>query len=170
MDVYVSKPIQLEELTRALAAVTIRTDAEMLTPPQAGPPFNRSELLERTGHDLGLVRELTDLWRADAGRLLDDLRTAIAAGDATGVRNTAHTLKGAVGNFGANAAMATASRLEVLGKTGDLQSAAVTLSDLEAELNRLGPALERLLDELTSAPREVRHAARPELSSGARGR
>jgi CheY-like chemotaxis protein len=171
MDVYVSKPIQLEELTRALAAVTIRADADILTPPPPpGPPFNRSDLLERTGHDVGLLRELTDLWRTDAERLRADLHSAIDDGNAAALCSVAHTLKGAVGNFGANVAMAAAARLEALGKVGDLRAAADALSDLEAELDRLGPALERLLDELTAAPREVRHGSRSELTSGARGR
>src|SRR5205085_110670 len=78
MDEYVAKPIQPDDLARALAAVT---DA-----PTAEPPIDRAAVLSRVCHDATLLREISDLFRADAPRLMADIREGMAAGDAARVR------------------------------------------------------------------------------------
>ena len=76
--------------------------------------------------------------------LLDNIRAAIAAGDAVKLRQAAHTLKGALGTVGAEAEAELARQLESLGKDDNLAVAAPLLAKLE-------PLVARLIDTLRSA-------------------
>ncbi|HEY1377920.1 MAG TPA: PAS domain S-box protein [Gemmataceae bacterium] len=140
MDEYVSKPIRPDDLARALTAVA----------PPAEPPLDRDALLARVANDADLLRELSELFREDAPRLLADIRDGVAAGDADRVCRAAHTLKGAAGNFGAAQAAAAADRVELLSRGGDLRAAAAAVPSLEVALRQFQPALDRLLVELSA--------------------
>ena len=59
--------------------------------------------------------------------------------------HAAHELKGCLGNFSAAPAFAAAEKLEVLARDGQIADAETAARQLEAELGRLHPALERLL-------------------------
>ena len=76
------------------------------------------------------------------------MREAIGRGDAIQVYRLAHTLVGAVGIFGAPAAAASAVRLEAMGREGKLTGAEEAWKRLDAELNRLKPALIALTAEV----------------------
>jgi HPt (histidine-containing phosphotransfer) domain-containing protein len=101
------------------------------------------------GGDLHLLRKLADLFLVDRPRVLGEIRDAIARGDAPRLRIAAHTLKGAVGNLGACAAFEAALKLEMMGRAGDLCSAAGALAALEDTLDRLEPAV---ADLMTGSP------------------
>jgi two-component system sensor histidine kinase/response regulator len=121
MDDYLAKPIRGEDLLAAIARLTsARTPA-----PAYGP-----ELLSRMS---GVFLEFYPGWLAT-------IREALARGDAAGVMETAHTLKGSVSHFDAGAAEA-ALRLEKIGQGNDLSAAGEALAALEAALDKLRPAL-----------------------------
>jgi HPt (histidine-containing phosphotransfer) domain-containing protein len=84
------------------------------------------------------------LFNADCPHLRAEIRQAVAAGDAPKLKRAAHTLKGAVSNFGARRTVEAAQRLEALGKQGDLTGAGEAAAVLEEELERLLPALAAL--------------------------
>jgi signal transduction histidine kinase/HPt (histidine-containing phosphotransfer) domain-containing protein len=150
MDGYVAKPIQAHELLRAIAGV-VPADA----PAEAAAPERRpaDEVLDRAaavqcvGGDRRLLGEIVRLFAGQCPRWVADIRDAVARGDANRLRQAAHALKGAVGNFGARAAFAEAQRLEWMGRDGDLAAAAGACADLEKQLERLLPALAALADE-----------------------
>ena len=86
-----------------------------------------------------LLSELVDILRAESPRLLANLRQSVEAGDARGVREAAHAIKGTVGNFGGHAASEAARVLEVMGRDGVLNGAGAAVARLElavAELER----------------------------------
>jgi PAS domain S-box-containing protein len=143
MDDYITKPIQAEDLQRVLSPTSTPR------PPQT-PPLDRSALMHRVSGDVGLLREMTDLFRDDGPRLLADVEEAVTLGDARRLKHAAHTLKGAVSNFGAEPAIAAAQRLEAMGQRGDLDGAGDALSELRAALGRFQPALEQLVVELST--------------------
>src|SRR5262249_54097849 len=66
---------------------------------------------------------------------------AIAHGDGRALERAAHSLKGTVMSFGAQTAGATALRLEVIGRSGDLTQAALVGAELEREVTQLWHAL-----------------------------
>jgi len=88
-------------------------------------------LSEHVGGDAGLFQQLVQVFLDDLPRQLERLRAALTAGDAPGVRLSAHTLRGYVGLF--SPAVATlAEELALRGRRGDLQGSAALVGELEA--------------------------------------
>ena len=143
MDGYLAKPLQLRELTDAIARVV----------PGAGRPARRARsvrrrapstarldaprLLERVGGDRKALVRIVRTFRADYPKQLVLLRDAVAAGDAAGLRRAAHALKGAVSNFAAAPATEAAMALQAMGDRQDLGAARGALVRLELELESL---------------------------------
>jgi HPt (histidine-containing phosphotransfer) domain-containing protein len=69
----------------------------------------------------------------------------LAPGDAARVRRVAHTLKGAVANFGPSPALDFAFRLEIQGRDGNLNDATALLAQREDAVTRLIQALDEAL-------------------------
>lgn len=81
------------------------------------------------------------LFLTECPRQLNAVRQAVAAGDAKALEQSAHLLRGSVGNFVATEATAAAARLEAFGRSGDLSLATDALRALEAAVDRLTLAL-----------------------------
>jgi HPt (histidine-containing phosphotransfer) domain-containing protein len=88
-----------------------------------------------------MLQEIVRLFFAEAPALLARIQTAIAHGDGRALERAAHSLKGTVMSFGAQAAGAAALRLEVLGRGGDWTQAITACAELEREIAQLGNAL-----------------------------
>ncbi|MBC8117053.1 MAG: response regulator, partial [Candidatus Saccharimonas sp.] len=67
----------------------------------AEPAFNLTTALARVRGDAEFLKELIGLFLEESAELMRDLRQAIDRQDATQVQRTAHSLKGAAGNFAA---------------------------------------------------------------------
>jgi HPt (histidine-containing phosphotransfer) domain-containing protein len=105
---------------------------------------NREAALDRVGGDEELLAEIARLFIEDYPRMIDDIRAAVAANDATNLEHAAHALKGSVANFGADPARDAAFELEKMGRSRDLSSAAAALARLESVFAKLLPELEAL--------------------------
>jgi PAS domain S-box-containing protein len=138
MDGYVSKPVQARRLEQAIDDVLDRFPTCGCTP----APFDPTPLLERLGGDLALSQELAHLFRAETPHRLEEMRAAVAAGDAALVVQAAHTFKGSAGTLGAAEVSAAARRLEHIGRAGNLDEAPAALRALEDLTRRLLAALE----------------------------
>jgi PAS domain S-box-containing protein len=141
MDDYISKPVQREELLRILnwASDQSRMRFETGDPAEDGDSprasaIDRASALERLGGDEELFAELATLFRQEAPRFLQEIREALAAGDAVGVQRTAHGLKGAAGYLGGKLVADLGFKLEQIGGSKDLTAAPVALQSLEEEL------------------------------------
>ncbi|MEO7272107.1 MAG: response regulator, partial [Vicinamibacterales bacterium] len=151
MDEYISKPIDSARLLALIDRVAAGAAAEPLpvaTPPPPPPspaPVPAScdvdSFIERVGGDVDLAREMATLFIPDAIRLMDGIREAVAAGHAERLRQEAHALKGAAGNFNATRVVASALDLELMGKSGDLARATAVFATLEADATLLLAAL-----------------------------
>ena len=97
--------------------------------------------LERVGGDERLLREIAVLFLDECPRVMGEIRSAVEAGDAGALELAAHSLKGSVGNFGADRVFQAALRLEAIGRGRDLSSAREALSDLVSAMDSLRPAL-----------------------------
>jgi CheY-like chemotaxis protein len=149
MDDYVAKPIQAQELLRAIEA----RFPSALPAPAAGPAeapaarvFDGAVALERVGGDRELLKDLAGVFLSESPAMLAEVREAVARRDALRLKRAAHTLKGAVGTFGAAASVAAALRLETMGREGNLVGAEEAWRALEEAVARLGPALAELRD------------------------
>ncbi len=79
--------------------------------------------------------------------MVSQIRAAVAAGDADALQRSAHSLKGSVSNFGADAAYHAAFALEVMGRSGDMGQAKTGLVALEDSLEYIHPALLELASQ-----------------------
>jgi HPt (histidine-containing phosphotransfer) domain-containing protein len=105
---------------------------------------DRDALLDRVGGDEDLMREITAIFLAEYPELIQDIERAVAAGDAKGLERAAHSLKGSVSNFGAEAATQAAYRLEAMGRKGQIDEAPAALAELLVQFQQLHPVLEEL--------------------------
>jgi PAS domain S-box-containing protein len=148
MDQYVAKPIQVQELIDVLESTAPASPPAPLTAAAClEEVVDWAVALKRVGGDRELLRELAGVFLGECPRWMAELRQAVAGHDALTLRRVAHTLKGSMGQFGAEAAWAAALRLETMGRDGDLAGAPEACAALEEQLRRLLPVLAQLTKE-----------------------
>ncbi|MEW6313816.1 MAG: response regulator [Pseudomonadota bacterium] len=181
MDGYVSKPLQptelLNEMRRVLgqavpapagsgvpqaAVPVVAAGAAASQPaPEEAPVgevfavFDYGEALARMGDSVELLQEIVKMFIEHHQQYIQDIRDAIASGDAYRVERAAHTLKGTVGNLSAHAAFAAARKLEQTGRMAALDQVPEEFAALEREMTRLLPVLEALLASPVDVKAEV---------------
>ncbi|MEQ1946606.1 MAG: Hpt domain-containing protein [Bryobacteraceae bacterium] len=106
--------------------------------------LDREAALIRVGGDEELLHEIAQIFLEDYPKSLDDLREAGMHGDAHRVERTAHGLKGAAANFGAQPVVDAALTLEKMGRQHDLSDFTTALSALEQTLSKFKHELEDL--------------------------
>jgi PAS domain S-box-containing protein len=138
MDDYLSKPIRIDELSRALARCR----------PQPARETIEHAALDRLASSLGggdegreAVAELVDTFLDDAAVLMATLRAAVERSDAEEARRAAHTLKSNAATFGAPSLSVLCRELETLGRHGELDAAPALVEQAEAEWRRVREAL-----------------------------
>ena len=150
MDGYLPKPIRVAQLREVIdRLIGGKTEAPVATAPVrplADPSFDPEDVLALVEGDRGLLAELVDIFRAEYPRLLANLRHSVEKGDARGVQEAAHAIKGTVGNFGAPAASEAARALEVMGREGALTGAGAGVARLEHAVDELDRNLVRMTD------------------------
>ena len=90
------------------------------------------------------VAELVDAYLEEAPRMLETLRTSLAARDADAFRRAAHSLKSNSMTFGANALAAIARELELTTREVVEQGDARVLDAAAGEQQRVAAALQEL--------------------------
>jgi two-component system, sensor histidine kinase and response regulator len=125
----------------SLSPVSCPVSPVFCAPSPPEPAYDRAAALERLGWDEELFAEVADLFRTDAPRMMEEIRQAIAAGDAVGVRRSAHGLKGSAGYVGGGPTVTAALALEEMAAAGDLTTAPMAADSLEREIDRLTTAL-----------------------------
>ncbi|MFH1144008.1 MAG: response regulator, partial [Candidatus Eisenbacteria bacterium] len=161
MDDYVAKPIRPEELRRVIETVvrTVGAAAQPSRDLQSNPSgevgctrpnpaaeipegFDFDKALEVFEGDVELMRETAIVFFQDALLQLARMAEAIEAGDALTIERSAHSLKGAAGNFSAARVVAISLQMEAAGRGGNLGEAARLYSSLGKEFERLREAIE----------------------------
>jgi len=144
MDGYISKPIQPQELYEGIETALAAHDARQTAHAESASServFNRACALQTVAGDETLLAELVVVFLDTYPTHMAGIQEAIDRHDARALQNLAHTLKGAVGTFGAQDAYDAALQLEEVGKTGDLTSARAGFGTLAQALERLHQAL-----------------------------
>jgi CheY-like chemotaxis protein len=177
MDDYVSKPIRIDELVRALSRTrplgarqseeeqAARMIPKLIkkgagkgaisdkTPPEPVPeaavlnPEALENLLSMVGGKFEYLVELIDSILEDGPQLLAELNQAVEDGDATVVHRLAHSLKSNGADFGATTFSSLCKELEMLAKSGQLTGAAGLAAKMQAEYEKLETALEAIRRE-----------------------
>jgi two-component system sensor histidine kinase/response regulator len=148
MDAYVSKPVNPETLYQTIYAL-VKPTGEQTPRPAATEsaasadaplgeishsPINLDTLLPRCRGKAHLVESLLTKFEAAVGPQLEQLRGGLERADGAAVSRLAHTIKGASANLSADRVSAVAAKLEQLGESGDWESVARTLKELEAHV------------------------------------
>jgi signal transduction histidine kinase/DNA-binding response OmpR family regulator len=145
MDDYLTKPLEPTALAMTLArwmsrpaaaikpAAAIPAETSGTTLPRAGIDF--PSLLHRCMGKQELAGRLVQKFLAQAGADVLELATAIHEQDATRLRLVAHRIKGSAANVSAEAIRESASRLEILGRDGNLAAAPELLAQLRTHLD-----------------------------------
>jgi CheY-like chemotaxis protein/HPt (histidine-containing phosphotransfer) domain-containing protein len=156
MDAYVSKPLQVQQLLEVLEGL-VPTGAEVETRALHKAELSEAELSEgvfdqgaiwdRVEGNTELLQEIIGLFFDEIPGLLSTIQKSVTDRNAKGVERAAHTVKGAVGTFGAKGAQDAALRLEVMGRDGDFTNIEEAYNKLEKEITRLGDALVAFREE-----------------------
>lgn len=109
--------------------------------------FDPADLLARFDGDREFMVQLAEIFLADAPVTVLETRRMLDANDAAGLARTAHSLKGSLGCFGADAAWATADALETMGRAGDLTGAGGAFAELTQQVEALTTMLRQVCDE-----------------------
>lgn len=154
MDEYLSKPIRIDELRAALrwqdAGYTPTMPAALLPELDTASPAPPSRPAGRAVFDYAaalaqadamVVRIIAKSFRSNWPLQVRDLRQGIAENDAPLLQRSAHSLRGVLGNFGAEPADALSRKIELLGAKGSTGEATPLLQQLETELQALDEAL-----------------------------
>jgi len=147
MDRCVSKPIRADELLAVVEGMLVDTPSPAVQDPlgsSSAALFDRSAALAYVDGDMGLLREMAELFLADYPQQMAKIQAAIAGSNSQALMRAAHSLKGVVGTFAAKATYEAALRLEMIGESGDLLAAPEAYAALEIAISRLAPVLAKL--------------------------
>jgi CheY-like chemotaxis protein/HPt (histidine-containing phosphotransfer) domain-containing protein len=147
MDGYIAKPIEPCALFATIESlVPANGEAAEWRPDETQPEavFDNQALLARFDGDTNLLGELAQIFLQECPRMVEEIRHAVEKQDAKALEKAAHTLKGSVGNFGANGVFDAALKLERIGRSEGLAGAGTALRKLEEQIGRLTPVLATL--------------------------
>jgi CheY-like chemotaxis protein len=161
MDGYISKPIESEELYRAIEtygpSVTSAAPPSEVQLEQSSPDdvLDWSAALQQVQDRPDLLKEVGLVFLDECPKLLTEVQQSIAEGNAPRLRRAAHTLKSTAAIFAAKPTVESAHALEILGQQGTLTTAAAACATLEAHAQQLMQTLAaRLAIAPSGQPRE----------------
>ncbi len=164
---YLAKPVRQHQLAAAIRRWTRRAPADRvpavpeptMSPVQAGDPdqtvldvevIERIRDMERRGAPR-LLERLIHTYLDTAARLVADVDAALAAEDAAGLRQSAHTLKSSSANLGATELARLCAQIESEARAGRVAPAHEVWPQARAEYQRVARALGDMLPAAASA-------------------
>jgi CheY-like chemotaxis protein/HPt (histidine-containing phosphotransfer) domain-containing protein len=147
MDDYLIKPVRAADLYAAIARIlgTPVSSEDAIGTPSAN---QWQGALGATGFSRSGIARLAQAFLEEVPGRMERLRQALQTGDAGSVYSSAHSLKGTLTVFAAEAAAAAAATLEEQGRQGNLSGAAGPMTVLEGEVQTLLTDLKSFLQGL----------------------
>jgi two-component system sensor histidine kinase/response regulator len=150
MDDYLSKPINPDDLAKALDRWSQEDRKTSSGGPKSDegedsqgkprheiPPLNIETALERVLGDKEFLLELLEDFTARAPEWIKTMGSLLEKRDTETLTREAHTLKGAAANLSADRIAGFALRLEEMGRSGDLSGGIQVLGELKSELESI---------------------------------
>jgi signal transduction histidine kinase/CheY-like chemotaxis protein/HPt (histidine-containing phosphotransfer) domain-containing protein len=148
MDGYVAKPIDSEELARAIGRLVPAAAQDEPSSTARDRAVEGDELLqaclERVGGKVEHLKKVAKVFAQESVKALEEIRAAIAGRDAPRLLRAAHAFKGAVALFGVDAATEEVIQLESMGRAGDLTDAQNAFTALENAMVTVDGMVERI--------------------------
>ncbi len=123
MDGVLTKPLTQNRLAAVLRGQSPEPDGDTI--------------LEAVGGNVKLLARVRDAFVSQSPRLIDAMRDAIAQRNSDVLYRSAHTLKGAISNFGMGEALDAAIQIERAGRDADFARACTLLPTLETAVREL---------------------------------
>ncbi|HLJ75214.1 MAG TPA: response regulator, partial [Thermoanaerobaculia bacterium] len=123
MDGVLSKPLTQNRLAAVLRGQSPEPEADTI--------------MEAVGGNVKLLARVRDAFTSQSPRLIATMREAIAERNSDELYRAAHTLKGAISNFGMGEALEAAIQVERAGRDADFKSAETLLPSLESAVHEL---------------------------------
>ena len=146
MDGYIAKPLHPTELFEVVEHLGSPSNAvastSELSHAATVAAFDQNTALNNVGGDMDMLKEIIEIYLQECPGWLQAIQEGLKSGDTDKVHRTAHTLKGGVGTFGPTTARDLAEKLEIMGRNKDLAGGEDILTQLEAAISELRPALE----------------------------
>jgi CheY-like chemotaxis protein len=148
IDGFHSKPIQSDALFTEMTRLMSERDGTSPEDEEARHGVDVAYALRVMEGDWELFQEVVGLYLTDAPKHIERMREAVYAGDASALREAAHTLKGASSAFGKNSRVhELALTLEQIGRQGgDISRADPLCRDLVSAFELLRQGLQETLD------------------------
>jgi two-component system, sensor histidine kinase and response regulator len=106
--------------------------------------FDPAAFERQTGGDVDLHAEIIQMFLEDCPMRVEEIRAAIAGGDAAALVSSAHALKGSAAYLSASIVRGRAADLERLGRERSLADAPALLAQLDAAVAALLAALHKI--------------------------
>ncbi len=145
MDGYLSKPIDVARLIATVEEFG-GTGASTATSPQQPEPdaalvFDELAALLHTDGDRTLLKQIIQVFRADAPGSMRKIERALERRDADALWTSAHGLKGSLATIGAQSARVVAANIERIGRAQQLDQAPRLVGELRQQIVRLEATL-----------------------------
>jgi CheY-like chemotaxis protein len=148
MDEYVSKPISSDKLFGVIEALLPRESKPESDSETDAHTLVKQSLLKAFDDDWDLFKELVDIFTSDYPGMLKTMREAYYSQDTETLSRTAHSLKGMLRNFQAEAAADTAFYLEKKAKEKKMEALDKIIDKLAKQTAAVDKTLRKLVDEV----------------------
>jgi signal transduction histidine kinase/CheY-like chemotaxis protein len=150
MDDYVAKPFKIKELMGIIARLTtgaVEEEYLVSQPPEtpATKAFDPQQALAQFEGDTAVFGAVVSVFFDEIPKHLDALAKDVEAGNCESLARSAHTVKGMLSNFAAEAGVQAALRLEQAARAGDQRKAKEAFSGLEQAIEQLKTELASLV-------------------------
>jgi PAS domain S-box-containing protein len=160
MDGYLAKPIDPKTFLQTVEGISARSvgseSAENEETAGLAGALDGKALLARFSGNRKLLRNIVKTFREDCPRMMGRIRNALTARDAVALADSAHALKGSIGNFGDSAALETTREMEKGARQGKLDGTWELYATLEDQIASLLPALHTIGAQKTKSHRQAR--------------
>lgn len=100
-------------------------------------PIDFERLREVAADDTELINEILELYFSQTHEMLDEIKSAIAVGDAERIYRAAHKVLGSSATCGMDAVVPAFRELEQAGKSGNLENTQSFLNEAEQRFDEL---------------------------------
>ena len=149
MDDYVSKPISAGKLFKTIEALIPPEETDQPIEEKKGCALNKDVLINSFKDDHSLFKELVEIFVNDYPQMIISLRKALKAADTETFSRNAHSLKGMLRNFQAEAAADIAFDLEKKGKQGELDGTDQIIDRLADQLDEVAQNLKQMVKKIS---------------------
>ncbi len=137
MDSILTKPLTQNRLAAVLRGQSPEPDGDTI--------------MEAVGGNVKLLARVRDAFTSQSPRLIDSMRDSIAQRNSDELYRSAHTLKGAISNFGMGEGLDAAIQIERAGRDADFKLAATLLPALESAVRELEERMSAALAAASSS-------------------